>query len=153
MNLDNNKIFEINRYKIIVLIFLYLASYCALNIESAGLCVFDFYADQHVVYFNEMTGSAASDDGAMFGVAGILGILFSPMLVLKLNRSWLIGLLTTLITLQFFTICFVDIPVDQIIYDSVMYCHNYWIIGFLFFQLIFLILNILYIKFFIKNNE
>lgn len=145
MNFKNTKIFEINTYKIIILVFLYLASYCALQVEDAGLCVMSFYEEGVLTHFHEIQGSEI-DDGAVFGAAGLLSLIFSPLYFFRLSRPWFIGLLTTLCLLQFFCLSMVVIPLNLIIHDSIKYCDNVWLLECLICQLIFMILNLIYIN-------
>lgn len=145
MNLNIKKIFEINIFKIIILVFLYLASFCALNIVDTDLCVMGYYENGVVTHFYEIKGSEV-DDMVVFGAAGMLGFIFSPMYFFRLSRSWWIGLFTMLSILQFLSLGMVTIPLNQIIYDSVKFCDNLWIVAFLIFQFIFMILNLLYIN-------
>lgn len=145
MNLKINNRFEINAYKIIILVCLSLASFCAFQIVEADLCVMGYYENGVVTHFYEIKGSEI-DDMVVFGAAGILGFIFSPMYFFRLSRSWWIGLFTTLCLLQFFCLSLVTIPLNQIIYDSVKFCDNFWIVAFLIFQFIFIILNLLYIN-------
>lgn len=145
MNLNIKKIFGSNYSKIIMLIFLLLASFCALNVEDAGLCVMIYYEKGVVTYIHKIQGSQA-DDSIVFGVAGVLDLFFSPMYFLKLSRPWWIGLFTSLCVLQFLSLCLVTIPLNQIIHDSVKFCDNFWLLGFLIFHLVFIILNLIYIN-------
>lgn len=145
MSLNIKKIFEINVFKIIILVFLYLASFSALNITEANLCVMGYYENGVVTHFYEIQGSEI-DDIVVFGAVGMLGFIFSPMYFFRLSRSWWVGLFTTLSILQFLSLSMVTIPLNQIIYDSMKFCGNLWMVAFLAFQLIFIILNLIYIN-------
>lgn len=146
MNLKIKNIFGINHFKIIIFISLVLASFSALSVEDAGLCVMSLYENGVLINIQEIQGSQA-DDSMVFGIAGMLGFIFSPIYFFKLPRSWWIGLFTSLCLLQFLSLCMVTIPLDQIIHDSVKFCDNLWLLSFLIFQSIFIILNLMYLNF------
>lgn len=140
-------VFEVNHFKIIIFISLVLASFSALSVENAGLCVMSLYENGVLINIQEIQGSQA-DDSMVFGIVGMLGFIFSPIYFLKLARSWWIGIFTSLCLLQLLSLCMVTIPLDQIIHDSVKFCDNLWLLSFLIFQSIFIILNLMYINFF-----
>lgn len=104
------------------------------------------YENGVLINIQDIQGSQA-DDSMVFGVGGMLGFIFSPIYFFKLPRSWWIGLFTSLCLLQFLSLCMVTIPLDQMIYDSVKFCDNLWLLSFLIFQSIFIILNLMYLNF------
>ena len=141
-----NKIFNISILKTIILIFLLIASFCAMHIDATNLCVLGFYQKGSVIYFSDIQGGA-SEDSLVFEDAAVLGFLFAPIWFLNLRRDWLIGLFSLQCILQFLTLLMVNFPINEIIKDSIQFCGNHWIIAFLVFKFLYIGFSICYFKF------
>ena len=132
--------------KYLSLIYLVLSSLSLLKIENAGLCVMGYYEQGIVTYFKDMTGSGGSDDPAVFGAAAYMGLLFSLFFLFPLTKPWFIGLFSSLLLVQFLIFALVDIPLNDIVYDSVKYCQNDWMLTWLILEFLFILCSVLLIR-------
>lgn len=76
----------------------------------------------------------------------MIGLFFTLAFSFKLTKRRLIGLLVSLITVQFMVLTMVDIPLNQLIVDSVKYAKNHWIVAWLIFEALFILLTLLLIN-------
>lgn len=126
---------------------LFLSGVAGYTIEQFGqdLCIDEYISVGTVTYFREMNGVSAHDP-SMLGMCGMLSLIFSVILILIKNQ-YFNSIITIILFISEFT--FLNLmetaSYQEIIYDSITTCSNDSVLGWGVFQVIFLILSIVYL--------
>ena len=140
---------KIKNYKLFAILALISASICAVLsiLRDEQLCLYHYSGYSPKIYFAEMNGFTA-DEPVLFALAGIVGVIFSIVLVLcKSKKSFLIMSCILIFIIFVLMTMFFSAEFWQIILDSFYYCDNKWLIAWVIGLIGFLLSSLLFFIF------
>ena len=130
---------------IIAVLALLIASLSLLAGDNA-FCLYEYIGENTVSSLSEFNGGISKDPD-IFGMCAMTALIFLLPLLLSYHRGWYVLFFTILIVLQIiFLSTMIDSPsVLGLVYDSIMYCQNYWLLAWVIGQLLFFILSLVFV--------
>lgn len=135
----------------LAVIFLLIASLCVIG-GNGSFCLYE-YAGQNTIWRTDTFHTGISDDSAIFAINAAIGLLFFIPLVLSYRHGWYIFFFVLLNVVQmiFMSFAILSPSVLGLVYDSIMYCQNYWLLAWVIGESLFLILSLVFIFYEFEN--
>jgi len=129
----------------LAVIFLLIASLCVIG-GNGSFCLYE-YAGQNTVWSLDQLSGGISKDPSIFDMSAMTALIFFLPLLLSYHRGWYLLFFVVLILLQtIFLSTMIDSPsVLGLVYDSIVYCRNYWWLAWTIGESLFLILSLVFI--------
>lgn len=131
--------------RIIAVLALLISSLSLLAGDNA-FCLYEYIGQNTVWSLDELNGGI-SKDPSIFGMCAMTALIFLLPLLLSYHRGWYVLFFAILIVLQMiFLSTMIDSPsVLGLVYDSIVYCQNYWLLLWVIGELLFFILSLVFI--------
>ena len=130
--------------RIFALMSLLIASLTLLGQETK-FCIYGYLAPNQITYLTDLNGGVAKDPD-MMDVCAMAALLFFLPLVLSYHRGWYFFFCIVLFIIQAILLSMIEsASVMKVVFDSVKYCQNYWVLMWSIGQILFWILSIIFI--------
>lgn len=131
--------------RVLAVIFLLIASVCVIG-GNGSFCLYE-YVGQNTVWSLDQLNGGISKDPSIFGMSAMTALIFFIPLLLSYHRGWYLLFFVVLVLLQtIFLSTMIDSPsVLGLVYDSIVYCQNYWLLAWVIGESLFLILSLVFV--------
>ena len=130
--------------RMFALMSLLIASLTMLGQETQ-FCTYGYLAPNQITYLMDLNGGIAKDPD-MIGVCAMVALFFFLPLVLSYHRGWYFFFFIVLFIIQAILLLMIEsASVIKLIFDSVKYCQNYWVLTWSIGQILFWLLSIIFI--------
>lgn len=131
--------------RIVAVLALLIAALCMLGGNSA-FCLYEYMGQNTVWSLDELNGGISKDPN-IFDMSAMTALIFLIPLLWSYHRGWYLLFFVTLILLQtIFLSSMIDSPsVFGLVYDSIVYCQNYWLLAWVIGELLFFILSLVFV--------
>lgn len=131
--------------RVLAVISLLIASLCVIG-NNSPYCLYE-YAGLNAIWRTDTFFTGISDDPAMFTISAGIGLLFFIPLLLSCRRGWYVFffVILNLVQIVFLSYAILSPSVVGLIYDSIVYCHNYGLLAWLIGELLFTIFSLIFI--------
>ncbi|WP_372403201.1 hypothetical protein ACDW34_11430 [Acinetobacter piscicola] len=131
--------------RIVAVLALLIAALCMLGGNST-FCLYEYMGQNTVWSLDELNGGISKDPN-IFDMSAMTALIFLIPLLLSYHRGWYLLFFVTLILLQtIFLSSMIDSPsVFGLVYDSIVYCQNYWLLAWVIGELLFFILSLVFV--------
>ena len=131
--------------RIVAVLALLIAALCMLGGNST-FCLYEYMGQNTVWSLDELNGGISKDPN-IFDMSAMTALIFLIPLLWCYHRGWYLLFFVTLILLQtIFLSSMIDSPsVFGLVYDSIVYCQNYWLLAWVIGELLFFILSLVFV--------
>lgn len=113
---------------------------------NSTFCLYEYMGQNTVWSLDELNGGISKDPN-IFDMSAMTALIFLIPLLWSYHRGWYLLFFVTLILLQtIFLSSMIDSPsVFGLVYDSIVYCQNYWLLAWVIGELLFFILSLVFV--------
>lgn len=131
--------------RVLAVIFLCIASLCLVG-SRGEFCLYEYIGQKTVWSLDELNGGI-SKDPSIFNMSAMTALILFIPLLLSYHRGWYLLFFVVLILLQtIFLSNMIDSPsVFGLVYDSIVYCQNYWLLAWAIGELLFIVLSLVFV--------